>query len=428
MSGRETAGPGLRPTIAQGLDPESDWTGLEQAYAASFRPFAGLLNPADLIAEAESAAGLADWGGERWSEAGFRRRLGSLCASLEEEAELSPIGRSRAHGRLHAMLVSRLRVCALHKARPVSPPIVAPLVGTGLPRSGTSFLHHLLAQDPDHLAARTARALIPVPPHGTLEEESRRDAIADRILSFQGLDCPAVNAIHPHGAGMTDEDTLLQEGACGPLYQGFFYVPGFIAGLAGDGPDFYAWQSGLMGLMQSSLPRRRWVLKAPAHMSELDSLLGAFPDARLVVNHRDPAKVIPSLASLYVTFRSLNSSRAVEPSRLGREVLHGQMHAIGRMNAWRDTNPGVRIVDIHYLDLVRDPIGEVERLYEAFDIELGGKAKQPMSDFLAGNPHGRPHEGLKHRYGPGDFGLSEDLIRKVSADYMARYGVAREKY
>ena len=412
---------------ADALEPLVDWDRIDAVYAGSLRPFTGALDAAELMNEAETVTGLADWGGERWSEAGFRRRLSSLCAALEAEANLSGIGRSRAHGRLHAMLVSRLRTCAFRTARPTSSKIVAPLVGTGLPRSGTSFLQQLLAQDPDHLAPTTAQAMIPVPPPGTPEEERRRIALVDRLLAAQGLDSPEVNAIHPLAADRTDEDLLVQEAACGSLYQAFFNVPTFVAGLKEDVPDFYGWQKGWMELMQFSQPRKRWVLKAPAHMSNLAALHETFPDARVFVNHRDPAKVIPSLASLFVTFQRLNTAgSAVDPKRLGPALLAGQMQAVAKMNAWRDAHPHVRIVDIQFLDLVRDPIGQAERLYEAWNLPMSARTKQAMSAFLADHRHGQSHQGAKHAYRLDEFGLSADKVEEHSGEYVARYRVSKE--
>ena len=324
------------------------------------------------------------------------------------------------------MLVSRLRICAWRKARPVTSPIVAPLVGTGLPRSGTSFLHGLLAQDADNLVALTAEALVPVPPPGSSQRERRRHALADRLLAFQGLAAPEVNEIHPHRAIKADEDLLLQEAACGSLYQGFFNVPGFIRSLTDDVASLYRWQKGLMEILQSNRPGKRWVLKAPAHMTNLTVLLETFPDASLFVNHRDPARVIPSLASLYLRFRGLNTPCTPDPKVLGRAVLAAQAAAVRHMSAWRDAHPHVGIVDVQYSDLVRDPIGQAERLYGALGLTLSASTKQSMGRYLRNQDDSRGHDGSKHLYALTDFGLSDRMIDEAFADYIARYRVSRE--
>jgi len=400
---------------------------LEAVYARALQPYHGPLEPSGLLAEAEAVTGLSDWGGERWAEAGFRRRLAALCRSLETESNLTPVGRSRAHGRVHAMLVSRLRILAYRKAWTAEPQIVAPLVGTGLPRSGTSFLQALLAQDPDSLVPITGHGMAPIPPPGVLADEAERMDLVARMLAFQGLDAPEVNAIHPFAPDAEDEDVLFQEAACGSLYQGFFNVPGYSAELAGAAAELYDWQKGLMQIVQGDRPGMRWVLKAPEYMGNLDVLYATYPDAHVFVNHRDPAKVAASIASLYVTFQGLNSPGAVDPKLLGPGALMGQMAAVDAMTAWRSAHPGVTVIDVQYKTLVADPIGEAERIHAAFGLPLTPRAKARMEAFLAVNRHGQSQAGVKHRYALEDFGLTEARVEEICGRYLDRYGVARER-
>ena len=169
---------------------------------------------------------------------------------------------------------------------------------------------------------------------------------------------------------------LFQEAACGSLYQGFFNVPSFAALLHDAATEFYEWQKGMLQLMQHGRPGKRWVLKAPEYMLATADVAGDLSRCRRVfLNHRDLAKVIPSIASLYLTFQSLNSTGAIDPKYLGPPMLTGQMAAINTMMAWRDANPAVPIVDVHYKQLVADPIGVAERLYAAFDLNLSGEGK-----------------------------------------------------
>lgn len=244
---------------------------LGTTYARSVQLYEGPLTAPILVAEAEQTTGLSDWGGDRWAQAGFHRRLAALCNALETEAALTLVGRSRAHGRLYAMLVSRLRVIAYRKEWSAEPSISPPLIGTGLPRSGTSFLQELLAQDPEHLVPRTGQAMVPVPPPGVLRDETERQDLVRRMLRFQGLEAPEVNAIHPFAPDAADEDVLFQEAACGSLYQGFFNVPSFMPLLRDGITELYDWQKGMMQLVQSARPAKRWVLKAPEYMSNLQN-------------------------------------------------------------------------------------------------------------------------------------------------------------
>lgn len=404
------------------------WSEAEKAYAGATAPYFGRFQHAELMRQAQAATGLSDWGGSRWSEVGFRRRLATLCAALDGEAGLSEIGRSRAHSRLHTMLVSRLLVCGARNHRETSTEVASCLVGTGLPRSGTSFLQQLIAQDPDNCAATTAEALIPAPPLGPGDDALRRATLVERLLEFQGLRTDDISAIHPQGAEVVEEDILLQEGACGQLYLGLFHVPSFSGSLSSeDIGEMYRWQRGLMELIQSARPVTRWVLKAPMHMANLSLVKSTFPDPMLFCNHRDPGKAIPSLASLFTALQRLNSRLpGIDPKALGPLMLAVQMQAVDAMNAWRDAHPQASIVDIQFVDLTRDPIGEVERIYGAYGLPLGRKARESMSAFLRQNPHGREHGGVRHRYELADFGLSPALIEQSCGAYFERYQVVRE--
>lgn len=399
---------------------------LEAIYARALRPYDGELSAPLLMSEAEQVTGLADWGGARWSEDGFRFRFNALCEALETEAELTLGGRSRAHSRVHTMLCSRLRVVAYHKGLATEPVLAPPLVGTGLARSGTSFMQQLLAQDPDSLVPLTGEAMIPVPPPGVLADEAERLKLVSRLLEFQGLDAPAVNAVHPFAPDATDEDVVFQEAACGSAFLGFFAVPGFASAYAAGTSDMYQWQKGMMQLVQGNQTQKRWVLKAPEHMSDFDSLRLAFPNAMVFVNHRDPSKVVASTASLYVTFRSLNTDTALNPRDLGAPILASLLSSIDRMMQWRARNPQVTMVDVHYKSLIANPVGEAERVYDAFGLKLSAETKQNMERFLKVNRHGQSQQGVTHRYNLEDFGLTKAAVLEACGQYMEQYQVDRE--
>src|SRR5690606_23700362 len=155
-------------------------------YAPALESFAGELAPEPLMRAAERSTGLSDWGGAAWSEAAFRERLAVLCNSLEEEAQLTPVGRSRAHSRLHMMLCSRLLMLDwLGRHVGQEPEILPPFIGSGSGRTGTSFTHQLLSQDPENIFASDAQCMMPVPPPGDPAADARRNAVMDRFLRFQ---------------------------------------------------------------------------------------------------------------------------------------------------------------------------------------------------------------------------------------------------
>jgi hypothetical protein len=400
---------------------------LRSIYAAALEPFTAAFLPDALLSAAEAATALGDWGGSRWGEDRFRVRLAALCSALESEARLTEPGRSRAHSRLHVLLCSRLRQIACHARLGDAPAIAAPLVGTGMPRAGTTFLHGLLASDPNNLSATAAQAAIPVPPPGTAEaSEVERIALYAEILAFQGFTAPDVTAIHPYAAAAPEECVFLQEAACGMPLGAFYNAPDFAALSAGEAgvADSYAWQKGMMQTMQSAQPERRWLLKAPSHIINMGALAVTFPDARIFLNHRDPGKVIPSVGSLYMKLYGLCSDGSVDPRRLGQQLLANWSGILRRLEDWRAANPAATVVDVHYGTLIADPIGTAERLYDAFDLTLESATKTAMERHLVIDRHGK---GTARSYSLANFGLSEADIEDAFGDYIDRHGITREK-
>jgi hypothetical protein len=398
---------------------------LAATFAGALQPYAERFTADRLTVEAEAATGCSDWGGAQFGESAFRERLATLCRTLEAEAELSPQGRSRAHARLHVMLCSRLRYLAWRAQHPAaSGPLLSPLIGTGLPRAGTTFLHNLLAQDPQNLSATAAEAAISVPPPGqSSEADEARAELYQQILVFQGYTAAEITSIHPFGADMPEECIFLQEGACSSLYSALFNVPSFAGAAAQALGDAYRWQIAQMQALQHDRPAARWVLKAPSHLSGWEMMALAFPDAKVFLNHRDPGKVIPSIASLFVKLRGLYSDAPQDLEALGRQMLAMWSNALDQVSRWRADHPDFRVVDIQYLDLIADPMATVEALYAAFELELSPSARGRMARFLDQDHHAK---APRRAYGLADYGLTEADIEASFGDYLARYGVARE--
>jgi hypothetical protein len=152
-------------------------------------------------------------------------------------------------------------------------------------------------------------------------------------------------------------------------------------------------------------------------------MTAAFPDARVYINHRDPAKTVPSLLSLTGTFQGLNTDRRMDVKQAAKAIV-SRMNPMKPVTAWRKAHPQFRVVDVHYKRLVSDPIGEVERLYGEFGLTLSATARQRMETFVKTNRHAH---GPKHSYTLADFGLTEADIEETFGDYLDEYGVARER-
>jgi hypothetical protein len=214
---------------------------------------------------------------------------------------------------------------------------------------------------------------------------------------------------------------------CGPAPMAFFNIPTFVALVQRADEDAYAWQKAVMQLLQSGPAGRsakRWALKSPTHIAYMDRLMRTFPDARLYVNHRDPLKVLGSHCSMFKTFFRLNSDAPFDPKVIGRFLVDMHKHDLDAVTAWRTAHPETKIIDIHFTELVADPVGQAERIYSFFGLELSPNAKQRMTDFLKVNRHG---QGPRTRYALDEFGLTEAQIERTFAPYMERYSVLRER-
>ena len=396
---------------------------MSAAFASALVPYAGPIAAAALLTEAQQRTGLSDWGGKRWDEARFRHDLEILCDAIEAGATLTATGRDRTHSRLITMLVSRLRYLDARKAATGADAerIVAPLIGSGMPRAGTTFLHGLMAQDPGNRGVAAWEAAIPSP----LADAADREALYTQILAFQGMTAPDVTAIHPFGAALPEECIFLQEGNLGSLYGVYWNVPAYQAAIADKLPGAFAWQTAMMQYLQIDRPRRRWALKGPGHLFNWRELLIAFPDARLYVNHRDPGKVIPSIASLFCKLRSLFSDAAVDPLAIGAQQLAAWQFAVDDYAAWRGCEGAeARVSDVLFTDLVTDPLETVARVYDDLDIPLTTAARGAMARHLETDHHG---SAPGRKYGLADYGLDEAAIESAFAPYIERFSIQRER-
>jgi hypothetical protein len=375
-----------------------------------------------LLEAARRATGLDDFGEGPWREA-FR----VLLAAYDEESRLNPFGRTMVEQELGAVLRNRLAFERAFRDDPAlrEIAIVRPIFVLGLPRTGTTALHFLLGQDPDRqvLEYWLAAAPGPRPPRERWETDPRFRAAARGLGITYWLD-PGLRAIHDLTAEGPDEcrhlflqsflDHTFDANATIPSYTKYFE--------AQDMRPAYERHRDLLRWIGSSSPGRQWVLKYPAHMRNLATLLDVYPDACIVQTHRDPAKVLPSVCSLVAGWRGIYEDW-IDPAAIGRwqlDLYAGWLESAARVRARCDP---ARFFDLHFRELVSDPLGAIGRLYDHFGLRLTGEAERRMAAWHATNPQGR-HGG--HRYRAEDYGLSTDAIRERFGDYVERFGVERE--
>jgi len=219
-----------------------------------------------------------------------------------------------------------------------------------------------------------------------------------------------------------------------PLMFNTFVCPGFL--MMGHVPGYEQWLRELpfeehvavyreyksqLQLLQWRCPGTRWLLKCPAHLAALDALFHVFPDASVVQTHRDPAKVVPSLCSLFAMFRGM-STNVVDPQAMGPQVAESTAELVNRSMRARDKTP-YRVFDLAYTELVNDPVRSVHRIYGSFGYECDDRMEAEMKRWLGENPR---HKQGVHRYGIDQFGLDIPAIERLFGAYCDRFGVSRE--
>jgi hypothetical protein len=384
------------------------------------------LSPDSILEEASRRArNLTDTGEDQFDE-GLRR----LSESLESEGRLTPIGRMIARERAILSTVNRLNYIEDRRQHPsiADERIVAPIVVVGMPRTGSTMLHDLLAQDPDSRAPLTWEIMFPSPPPEPESfETDPRIALCDAM--FPGVDAqiPAFKAMHPMGARLSQECvTSMADTMCSPLFHNQFRVNAYQDWVdhEADWSRVYEFHERQLQHLQWKVKRDRWVLKTGAHMWGLEHLLARYPDARIVFTHRDPVKSMTSYASLTSLVRSMGSDE-VDPVEVAEDWTARIKRVLEHAIAVRATgdHPRAQFYDMHFQDFVADQFAVAEKIYDHFGLPLPGAAADRMRAFIADNP--KDKHGI-HRYSPAEFGVDPERIRESFRPYMERFGLEPE--
>jgi hypothetical protein len=382
----------------------------------------------ELLAAASAATGLTDFGDD-W----FREPLQRLCTALDEEAELHLAGRIRARAELQVILQNRLRLVDLWGQQPeIDDEVVrAPIIVTGLGRSGTTLLHELLGCDPDNRPALLWELLHTVPGAVSRKigaETSRREwiAAADSEIKLMDEMVPAFTSMHENGGGLPTECIFaFAHQFSSDLFTGLYNVPSYTIWKSGlDQAPIYRWHRRMLQTLQWAEPTERWVVKAPSHLSALPLVFAAYPDARVVMTHRDPLRVVGSLADLMATLHWMHSDRVaydglVEFMCMGVEVQMNGVSAERRSG----TLPEEQISDVRYTDLTTDPVGTIARLYGGWGLELSPAAESRIRQYVDARHHGRSRG---HDYRFEDTGLDLAQHRALVWEYQEQFGVVSE--
>jgi hypothetical protein len=344
------------------------------------------LNPNALLTAATERSGLDDFG-----DPAFRERLDVLCTALRDEAGLSDTGVGIVFEQLVGNLVNRLRLEALIADHPEIEgiEIERPIIICGLPRTGTTHLHNLLAADPALRYLPYWESLEPVPGPGEDTPAPRRDRCAAG-LELVNTSIPEFRRMHDMTVEHAHEEIqLLANDISGMLFETAYYVPSFTAHYqAHDQAPSYAYVKRSLQAMQWLRGGTRWVLKSPQHLEQFPTLAATFPDATFVVTHRDPVDVTLSMMTMICYAMRMGVSAP--------DVAKITGHWLGRIDDLlagcirdRDALPAGQSIDVRFDDFMADEQGTLAEIYRLADQPFGDDVRAAMTGFLAEHPRGR---------------------------------------
>lgn len=359
----------------------------------------------------------------------FQEPLELLLREYGRSANLSVFGRICARWDMLRYLTNLLLLRDAEQRQPaiLAQPIERPLFVVGMPRSGTSFMHYLLAQDPDHLVLRCWEAIYPTAGRGMVHSRpSSRARAVDRRLSWFARLAPELLGMHPMSAESPQECTEIM----GHVFRSMRFDT------THEVPAYHRWLQGTRLLPAYEFHRRflqhlqyrrnpgRWVLKSPDHVFALDSIRKVYPDALFVFMHRDPMRVLPSVARLTEVLRR-PFTRSVDRLAIGRLVTTSWIKG-ARILCEASEQPapcGLPILHIHFQQFIKDPLATVAQLYAHFGWTLSAEQTARLRTVIATRRDGGYS---RHEYRLKDYGVDRSTTAQAFADYMEHFGIEAE--
>jgi len=376
-----------------------------------------------LLAAAARRARLADYGRDDFTGA-----LRALVDAVRTEADLTPAGHFLTRSLLLGLLLTRLRHRELLRRHPeiAAERVRAPIVILGLPRTGTTHLHNLLAEHPALRTLPYWESLEPIPDPRTLPVATPDPRLARCVqaLRLQHWVMPLFEAMHAMTPDATHEEIqLLAVEFSTMLFEASYLVPRYRDWyLATDQTPAYATLRALLQALQWLRGPDRWLLKSPQHLEQLGPLLAVLPDARLVQTHRDPVRVVASMCTMAAYGLRMQRAR-IDPLAVGRYWADRIATMLRASVRDRALVPAGAIMDVRFHDFMADERGTVERVAAFGGITLGEAARQAMDRYVAANPRGR-HGRVAYRL--TDFGLDAGELRTRLRFYQEAFDVPDE--
>ena len=376
------------------------------------------INANEILDQAKSETGLSDLG-----EPLFFEGLNKLIDSINNEASLNEIGIQAQPIRIQGLLSNRLRFEEDLKKFPeiLDQEIIAPIVIVGLPRTGSTMTHRLLASDPNHTAMLWWEgrypALLPGEKRGDIEtrmELGKAEVDAVVAASPEALD------IHPWDYKGADEEILLLEhNFLSTVPESFMALPSYSEWIEEqDHTLAYEDLKKFIQYLQWQNPgreKKRWVLKSPHHLGFIDKMISVFPDAKIIQTHRDPIKTVPSFCSMCANlFEPLTTN--FDKVFIGKHWSNKLTRALNHCMNISEQHPD-NFLDLEFLNMIKDPIDEMKKIYEFIGEPFGEKTEVAMEAWREENKH----EMGAHKYSLEEYDLTESQINDNFAKYQQKY-------
>ena len=376
--------------------------------------------PLDAAALHERAAretGLADFGPRDYEE-----RLGVLLAALRDVPGVTPAGVVSFHSQLLQLLKNRLLLADVLARHPEAAEVelAPPIIIAGLPRTGTTHLHNLLAAGPHLRTLPYWESLEPLPlaAEAGIEPDPRRER-TELAVSFMNAAMPLFPLMHEMTTDHVHEEIqLLAVDFSTMFFETLAHVPAWEAYYrAHDQRPHYRYLRTMLGALQFLRGGRRWLLKSPQHLEQLPVLADVFPGATVVVTHRDPVAVVVSLATMIAYTARMHRS-PVDPAVLGRAWADRVGVMLDACRRDRDVLGPDRSLDVRFDEFMADDLATARRVLDLAGEPAGPEVDAAMAGYLDGHRRGRLG---RIAYRPADVGLDEDELRARYAAYSARF-------
>jgi sulfotransferase family protein len=373
----------------------------------------------DVVDRARTETGLDDFGGDSWREG-----LEVLVRSAQTEASFNDFGEQSFYASLVRPLVNRLQIESWYARHPEieDQEVDIELLGVGFPRTGSTALSHMLAEDLTFRNLRLWEETSPCPPPGVSpqDDEARQAAAGTMVSMGREHMAERLRSMLPQSATgpMEDHDLMALEFRA-QIFLVSAHIPTYADWFAHcDMEQTYRYEKRVLKLLQWRTPEKRWRLKSPTHTMFLDAYEKVFPGARFVQTHRDVSKVLPSVADLYFTMLRAGNP-GIDPVYVGELNMEQWGLALDRCLTFRqDPARDARFFDMGFVQFQTDPIAEIRKLYNWLGEDLDAAAVDRMLAWREANP--RDKYG-SHEYDAADFGITEGALQRRFGAYRQRF-------